>query len=126
MGVCGLAMACSGGATVLDDGSAPDEGTPEGTSSDATAHDPADPIRAVELWVHDVYVSRLHARVVFAHDVKAEGGSVGSFTQHECPKNGSRRDLHVDELDVDVLYAHDVHADVIEIGDVKAHKLELR
>lgn len=97
----------------------------ETTAPDADRNREGEPPRAI-IWLHDLHVGTLRARVVYAHDVHALRGSVRSFARSDAPRHAAGKDVEVLELAADTVYAHDVHADLIDADEVRAHKLVFR
>jgi hypothetical protein len=112
-----------------------DAGGPNATLADAGAAAVDDPPPAVPppspaatdrqvLRAHDIKAGRITARVVYAHNLTAAGGSAGLVLPPPAAPllqlDLGSQDLNVEALVVDVLYAHDIKAGHIEIGETHA------
>jgi hypothetical protein len=77
----------------------------------------------------EIKAGRVHARVIYAKEVKAKGGRVGRIVQDSRDDSWERGrgdgEIDAPEVFADVIYAKEIEADWIEAGEVHAKEVKI-
>jgi hypothetical protein len=90
---------------------------------------PPPPARRDVLRVKEIKAGRVHARVIYAKEVKARDGHVGRIVEDRDDERWERgrRDgkIEAPEVSADVIYAKEIEADWIDAGEVHAKEVKI-
>jgi hypothetical protein len=90
---------------------------------------PPPPAPADVLRVKEIKAGRVHARVIYAKEVKAKGGHIGRIFEDREDKRWERGradgEIKMPEVSADVIYAKEVEADWLEAGEVHAQEVKI-
>jgi hypothetical protein len=78
------------------------------------------------LHAKEVKAKRIRARVIYAKEVKAEGGSIGRVYGYEGGGKWGGGEVKVPELVVDTIYAKEVKAEWLEADEVHAKEVKFK
>lgn len=85
---------------------------------------PADVLR-----VKEIKADRVHARVIYAKEVKARDGHIGRIVQGREDERWERGradgKIEAPEVSADVIYAKEIEADWLEAGEVHAKEVKI-
>ncbi len=81
------------------------------------------------LRIKEIKAGHVHARVIYAKEVKARGGHIGRVFEDREDKRWERGradgEIKAPQVSADVIYAKEVEADWIEAGEVHAQEVKI-
>lgn len=79
------------------------------------------------LRVKEIKAGRVHARVIYAKEVKARRGHIGRIVRagDGWEKGRGEGEIDAPEVFADVIYAKEIKADWIEAGEVHAKEVKI-